>query len=134
VSVVWAATALETGWFSGLERHSTVQELEAHIKALSTGLGQGYLEIRRSDGELPYVALGFKADHAVLHLFDTSGGVSLHVGDDSAAPDAEVEVVIMDELHAFTGDVALTIDHAWDIVLDFIQAGEPCELSNWYEL
>ena len=132
--MVWAATALETGWFSGLERHSTVQELEAHIKALSTGLGQGYLEIRRPDGELPYLALGFTADHAVLHLFDNSGGVSLHVGDDSAASGAEVEVVIMDELHAFTADVALTTDHAWDIVLDFIQTGEPGELSNWYEL
>ena len=133
MSVVWAATELETGWFSGLERHSTVQELKAHIKALSDGLGQGYLEIRRPDGDLPYVALGFKADHAVLHLFDNSGGVSLHMGDDSAAPGAEVEVVIMDELHAFTADVALTTDHAWDVVLDFIQTGE-AELGHWHEL
>ncbi|WNI20811.1 hypothetical protein [Streptomyces sp. ITFR-16] len=60
MNVVWAATALETGWFSGLERHSNVQDLEAHIKALGTGLGQGYLEIRRPDGDLPYLALASK--------------------------------------------------------------------------
>jgi len=60
--------------------------------------------------------------------------VSLHAGDDSAAPGAEVEVVIMDELYAFTADVALTIEHASDIVLHFIQTGEPGALSNWYEL
>ncbi|MFJ9100707.1 hypothetical protein ACIRJM_19815 [Streptomyces sp. NPDC102405] len=134
MNVVWAATALETGWFSGLERHSNVQELEAHIKALGTGLGQGYLEIQRPDGDLPSLALGFKGDLAVLHLFDTSGRVSLRVGDDSAAPSAEVEVVIMDELHAFTGDVALSMDHALDIVHDFIQTATPGELSDWYEL
>ncbi|WP_280854839.1 MULTISPECIES: hypothetical protein [unclassified Streptomyces] len=40
----------------------------------------------------------------------------------------------MDELYAFTADVALTIDHAADIVLDFIQTGEPGVPSNWYEL
>ncbi|WP_328980418.1 hypothetical protein [Streptomyces canus] len=134
MNVVWAATALKTGWFSGIERHSNVQDLEAHIKALGTGLGQGYLEIRRPDGDLPYLALGFKGDHAVLHLFDNSGGVSLRVGDDSAAPSTEVEVVIMDELYAFTADVALSMDHAWDIVHDFIQTGAPGELSDWYEL
>ncbi|MFF4031295.1 hypothetical protein ACFYZ2_16310 [Streptomyces sviceus] len=55
MNVVWAATAPETGWFSGLERHSTVQDLEAHMRALGTGLGQGYLEIRRPDGDLPYL-------------------------------------------------------------------------------
>ena len=71
MNVAWAARGLETGWFSGLERHSTVQDLEAHIKALRTGLGQGYLEIRRADGDLPYLALGFKGDHAVLHSSTT---------------------------------------------------------------
>jgi len=134
MNVAWAATGLETGWFSGLERHSTVQDLEAHIKALRTGLGQGYLEIRRPDGDLPYLALGFKGVHAVLHLFDDAGGVSLRAGDASATPSAEVEVVIMDELHVFTADVALSMDHAWDIVHDFIQTGTPGELSDWYEL
>nr|WP_203644481.1 hypothetical protein [Streptomyces sp. SID14478] len=125
---------METGWFSGLERHSTVQDLEAHIKALRTGFDQGYLEIRRPDGDLPYLALGFKADRAVLHLFDNSGGVSLRVGDDPAAADAEVEVLIMDELHAFTGDFALFVDRAWSIVHDFAQTGTCGELGDWYEL
>ena len=40
----------------------------------------------------------------------------------------------MDELHAFTADVALSMDHAWGIVHDFIQTGTPGELSDWYEL
>lgn len=40
----------------------------------------------------------------------------------------------MDELHVFTADVALSMDHAWDIVHDFIQTGTPGELSDWYEL
>lgn len=133
MSVAWAATALETGWFSGLEKHSDVETLEAHLDELRTR-GQGYLEIRLPDSDLPYLALGFQGDHAVLHLFDEAGGVALLFGDGTAAADTEVEVMAMNELAVFTGDFVLSVDHAWDVVRGFFQAGVPDELGEWWNL
>ncbi|MFD5570294.1 hypothetical protein [Streptomyces cadmiisoli] len=133
MSVVWSATAVETGWFSGVERHSAAADLAGHLNELRI-LGQGYVEVRLPGSDLPYLAMGFQGDHAVVHLFDDSGGLSLLVGDGTAAPDAEVSVMILNELAFFTGDFTLSLDHAWDIVRDFTQTGTTGELGQWRAL
>lgn len=133
MSAVWAATALQTGRFTGFQRHTPVEELAGRLEELRIR-GQGYLEVRLPGGGFPCLALGFQGDHAVIHLFGDSGGSSLHVGDGTAAPDAEVEVVITDEPAVFTGDFVLSLDHAWGVVRTFLHAGTPGELDEWYGL
>ncbi|KOV67350.1 hypothetical protein ADL00_16300 [Streptomyces sp. AS58] len=123
MSVVWSAMAVEPDWFSGLERHSAVENLADQLNELRT-LGQGYVEVRLPGGDLPYLTLGFQGDHAIIHLFDDSGGLPLLVGDGTAAPEAGAGAgaMIMSELAMFTGDFTLSLDHSWDILCNSIQA------------
>ncbi|MEU2284587.1 hypothetical protein ABZ614_22025 [Streptomyces sp. NPDC013178] len=133
MSVRWAATALESGRFSALERCSDVGELVDHFNELRSR-GQGYLEVRLPGGEFPQLTLGFQGDLGVLHLFEDAERSSLLVGDGSATADAVIDVLVMDDLAAFNGDFALTVDRAWALVRHFIQTGAPGELGEWCEL
>ncbi|WP_316759435.1 hypothetical protein [Streptomyces herbicida] len=98
MSVTWAATALESGRFSAVERCSDVRELADHFKELRSR-GQGYLEVRLPGSEFPLLA------------------------------NAVVEVPLMDDLAAFSGDFVLNVDRAWALVHNFIQMGAPGELG-----
>lgn len=133
VSVTWAATALESGWFSAVERCSDVGELANHLEELRSR-GQGHLEVRLPGSEFPLLTLGFRGDQAVLHLFDDAERSFLLVGDGTVPADAVVEVPVMDDLAAFSGDFALNVDRAWALVHTFIWTGAPAELGEWCEL
>jgi transposase len=133
MSVTWAATALESGRYSAVERDSDVGELADHFNELRSR-GQGYIEVRLPVSEFPLLALGFQGDQAVIHRFDDAERSSLLVGDGTAAADAMVDVPVMDDLAAFSGDFVLTVDRAWALVHDFIQTGVPGELGDWCEL
>ncbi|MEU6091653.1 hypothetical protein ABZ865_33770 [Streptomyces sp. NPDC047085] len=131
--VTWTATALESpGRHSAVERDSDVGGLADHFNELRSR-GQGYLEVRRSGSEFPRLTLGFQGDQAVIHLFDDAETSSLLVGDGTAAA-AVVDVPVMDDLAAFSGDFVLTVTHAWTLVGNFIQTGVPGELGEWCEL
>ncbi|WP_406346820.1 hypothetical protein [Streptomyces sp. NBC_00648] len=56
------------------------------------------------------------------------------MGDDTVPSGAVVEVPIMDDLAAFTGDFVLDIDRAWDLVHDFTQTWAAGPLGEWCEL
>lgn len=133
MSVTWAATALESGRFSALERSSTVSELTAHFNELRSR-GRGHLEVRLTDREFPWLAMGFQGNQAVIHLFDEAGGSALLAGDDSSAVDATVDVPVMDDLASFSGDFVLTVDRAWALMLAFIQTRTHDGLGEWCEL
>ncbi|MDT6986813.1 hypothetical protein ACFSUJ_27800 [Streptomyces lusitanus] len=131
--VSWTATDLGSRRFSAMERSSDLTDLTDHFTALRTH-GQGYLEVRLPAGEFPLLALGFRDDQAVIHLFSDPERSSLHVGDGTAAADAVVQVPITDDSAAFGGDCVLAVDHAWALMLTFVQAGRPDELGEWREL
>ncbi|MEV6989122.1 hypothetical protein AB0N87_07745 [Streptomyces sp. NPDC093228] len=133
MSVMWAATALESGQFSAFERRSDAGDLADHFNELRTR-GQGYLEVRLSGSEFPLLTLGFQGDQAVIHLFDDAERSSLLIGDGTASADAIVEVPVMDDVAAFSGDFVLAVDRAWGLVCTFLQAVAPGELGEWCEL
>ncbi|MER5942482.1 hypothetical protein ABT121_34880 [Streptomyces sp. NPDC001928] len=133
MSVTWAATALESGRYSAVESESDTEELTDHFNELRSR-GQGYIEVRLPVSDFPRLALGFQGDQAVIHRFDDAEKSSLLVGDGSAAADAVVDVAVMDDLAAFSGDFVLTVDRAWALVRNFIQTGVPGELGEWRKL
>ncbi|MFJ4467495.1 hypothetical protein ACIP2X_08375 [Streptomyces sp. NPDC089424] len=133
MSVVWAATSPESGLFHPVERGSEVKDLADRFNELRSR-GQGYVEVWSPNREFPVLILAFRDDHAVVHLMSDAERVSLLVGDGTVPSSAEVEVPIMDDLAAFTGDFALHIDRAWDLLHDFTQTRAAGPLGKWCEL
>ena len=133
MSVVWAATSLESGLFNPVERRSEVKDLSDRFNDLRS-CGQGYVEVRSPNEEFPVLAVAFRGDHAVVHLMSDTERMSLLVGDGTVPSGAEVEVPIMDDLAAFTGDFVLDIDRAWELVHDFTQMWAAGPLGEWCEL
>ena len=133
MSVVWAATSPESGLFHPVERRSEVKDLSDRFNDLRSR-GQGYVEVRSPDREFPVLILAFRDDHAVVHLMSDTERMSLLVGDGTVPSGAEVEVPIMDDLAAFTGDFVLDIDRAWELVHDFTQMWAAGPLGEWCEL
>ncbi|MER7807367.1 hypothetical protein [Streptomyces sp900116325] len=133
MSVVWAATSPESGRFSPVEKRSEVRDLSDRLHDLRSR-GQGYIEVRSPNREFPVLMLGFRDDHAVVHLMSDAEGMSLLAGDGTLPSDAEVAVPIMDELAAFTGGFVLELDRAWDLVHNFTSTGAACALGGWCEL
>ncbi|GII59273.1 hypothetical protein Pth03_76620 [Planotetraspora thailandica] len=133
MSVVWATTSPESGRFSEGERRSDVKDLSDRFNELRSR-GQGYLEVRFPDTEFPHLNFGFRGDHAVIHLTNDAEGTALVVGDGTVPSGAVVDVPIMDDLAAFTGDFVMSVDRAWSLVHNFIQTGAPSDLGEWCEL
>ncbi|WP_416980827.1 hypothetical protein [Streptomyces sp. T028] len=126
-------TSLESGRFTPGQRRSELPELTGDFNKLRSR-GQGYLEVRLPDTEFPQLTLGFRDDHAIIHRFTNEESMSLLIGDGTVPAEATVDVPIMDDLTAFTGDFVLSVDHAWGIVQNFVRAGMPEELGEWCEL
>ncbi|MET7525819.1 hypothetical protein [Streptomyces sp900116325] len=133
MSVVWATTSPESGWFSPSETRSDLRSLSERFIELRSR-GQGYLEVRCLDAAFPQLTLGFRGDHAVIHLLNDTAGIFLLVGDGTIASGAVVDVPIMDDLAEFTGDFVLSVDRAWALVRNFIRTRVPSELGEWCEL
>ncbi|WP_406430293.1 hypothetical protein OHB00_01065 [Streptomyces sp. NBC_00631] len=133
MSVVWAATSPESGLFHPVERCSEVEDLSDRFNELRSR-GHGYVEVRAPNREFPVLSMAFRDGHAVVHLMSSTERMSLLVGDGTVPSGAEVEVPIMDDLAAFTGDFVLDIDRAWDVVHSFTQTRAADPLGEWCEL
>ncbi|MER6557600.1 hypothetical protein ABT300_07500 [Streptomyces sp. NPDC001027] len=96
--------------------------------------GQGYVEVRSPSRQFPVLSLAFRDDHAVVHLMSGTERMSLLAGDGSVSSGAEVEVPIMDDLTAFTGDFVLDVDRAWDVLHSFTQTRAADFVGEWREL
>jgi hypothetical protein len=130
---MWAATSPESGYFSVVERCSEAGDLSASFSQLRSR-GQGYLQVRLPESDYPLLTLGFRGDHAVVHLFSDAEAVSLLVGDGTTPSDTVVDVPIMEDPAEFTGDFVLNVDRAWTCVCTFIQTGESSDLGQWCAL
>lgn len=133
MSVVWATTSPESGWFSPSETRSGLRGLSKRFIELRSR-GQGYLEVRCPDAGFPQLTLGFRGDHAVIHLINDTARMFLLVGDGTVPSGAVVDVPIMDDLAEFTGDFVLSVDRAWALVRNFIRTRVPSELGKRCEL
>ncbi|MFJ9710832.1 hypothetical protein [Streptomyces sp. NPDC101234] len=133
MSVVWAATSPESGLFHPVERRSEMGDLSDRFNDLRSR-GQGYVEVRLPNREFPVLTLAFRDDHAVVHLVSDTERVSLLMGDGTVPSGAEVEVPIIDDLAAFTGDFVLDVDRAWNLVHDFTQTSADHPLGEWCEV
>lgn len=131
MEVVWAATSVKTGRLSA-EVKSTFDELLARFRELRAR-GEGYLEVRTPDRDFPAITMGFRDGRAVIHLAHSPESMALLRGDDSVPPDEEVEVPIIDEPSVFTGEVAMTLDNAWQLVQDFARTGSLDEYEDWFQ-
>jgi hypothetical protein len=85
--------------------------------------GEGYVEVRLPEHEFPVVTVGFRGDFAVAHVADGPTSMALLRGDGSVPPARLVEVLIMDDVSAFSGEVAMSLDHAWTLLDDFLHSG-----------
>lgn len=126
-------TSPASGQFSAGERITDLEELENEFNKLRAR-ELGYLEARLADGEFPRLTLGFRGEHAIIHLFSDADCVSLLAGDGTVSPEATISVPVMDDLAEFTGDFALSVEDAWQAVRNFLQSGAHQELGEWYEL
>ncbi|WP_247706181.1 hypothetical protein [Streptomyces liliiviolaceus] len=133
MSVVWAATSPESGLFHPVERRSEVEDLSGRFNDLRSR-GQGYVEVRLPNREFPVLTLAFRDDHAVVHLMSNTERMSLLMGDGTVPSGAEVEVPIIDDLTAFTGNFVLDTHRAWNLVHDFTQTRSARPRGEWCEL
>ncbi|MFE5969108.1 hypothetical protein [Streptomyces sp. NPDC056463] len=133
MSVVWAATSPESGLICPVERCSEVRDLTDRFNELRSR-GQGYIEVRSPNAEFPVLMLAFRGAQAVVHLMSGPQQMCLLVGDASVPSGVEVEVPIMDDLAAFTGDFVTDIDRAWGLVPRFAQTRAAGPLGEWCEL
>jgi hypothetical protein len=132
LTLTWFATSPTSGRFlSGEVARSDVMELVDRFEQLRAS-GQGYIEVNRDDDH-PAITLGFLGEHAVVHLMPDAESTSLLAGDGSSTADV-VEVQIMDDLAEFTGDVVLSLDHAWAVVQQFVRTGDVSTVGEWHEL
>lgn len=129
---VWAATSPESGRFCPDERHTDLRGLSDRFGELRSR-GQGYLEVGLPGAEFPWLSMGFRGDHAVVHLLEDAGAMSLRVGDGTVPPGVVAGVPVMDGLAEFTGGFVLGVDRAWAVVQDFVRTGVPGE-GGWCEL
>lgn len=129
MSVIWCVTDPDSGHSI---RASDADQLFRDLAGLRDR-GRGYVEVHLSDLDRFQLAVGFRADHAVIHLFDEEK-VFLLVGDGVVARDAIVEVPIMSGHGRFTGEFVMRLDRAWAVIRDFVESGSPDSLGEWCEL
>jgi hypothetical protein len=116
-----------------VERRSEARDLSDRFDDLRSR-GHGYIEVRSPDTEFPVLSLAFRDDHAVIHLMRSPERMSLLIGDGTVPSGAEVEVLMVDDLVAFTGDFVLDIDRAWDLICEFTQTRAAGSLGEWCEV
>ncbi|MFE1796471.1 hypothetical protein ACFW9L_09945 [Streptomyces sp. NPDC059517] len=131
--VVWAMTSLESGQFDPVERCSELGELSSDFNQLRSR-GQGYMEVRLPDSSFPQLTMGFRGDHAVIHLFTSEEDMALLTGDGTVPSEVTVDAPIMDDLTSFTGDFLMRVDRAWEVVQKFSHTGTFRDLGGWCEL
>ncbi|MBO3743896.1 hypothetical protein [Actinoplanes flavus] len=116
-----------------MEKRSGLAALSHRLAELRRH-GQGHLEVGLPDREYPLLTVGFRGNHAVIHLFRNADQVFLLGGDGTVDSIAEVEVPVIDDAAVFTGDFVLDVDQAWDRVRSFVRTGSPRRLGQWWEL
>ncbi|GAA3207727.1 hypothetical protein ACFO1B_19075 [Dactylosporangium siamense] len=131
--VVWAATSPDSGRVTPARPGSTWVELSERITALRSA-GAGYVEAGFPELDYPYLAIGFRADYAVVHSFASAEHVFLLGSDGTACSDEPIEVPILDETGTFTADFVIDTDHAFQLMHAFILNGSADHLGTWHEL
>jgi hypothetical protein len=112
---------------------STWVELSERITILRSA-GAGYVEAWLPELDYPYLAIGFQADYAVVHLFAGAERVLLLGSDGTACSDEPIEVPIPDETGILTADFVIDTDRAFQLMHTFILNGLADHFGTWHEL
>jgi hypothetical protein len=136
MDVVWSATELGSRRFRPTPVRSDLAELDSHFRRLRRRRIRGYIQVEVPDVGSPQLAIGFRGEYAVIHMFVVSPVVQsfLLAGDGTVPDEAYVQVPVMDELARFNGDVVLDVDDAWDLLRAFLRTGHAGELGEWHAL
>jgi hypothetical protein len=127
-----AATSASTGRVDATKVNATLDELLARFRELRSR-GEGYLEVSTSDRAYPAIMMGFRNGRGVIHVLEAPESLALARGDNSVPADEEIEVPIFDEPAVFTGEVVMTLDHAWQFVENFARTGSVGDYENWFQ-
>jgi hypothetical protein len=130
---MWSVTSTATGRFSATETASSSADLLELFDSL-TARGDGYVEVRRADSDFPLITIGFRGSRAVVHAASDTDSMSLLRGDGSLLATESVDVPIMDDSAAFTGDFVSTVDRARVVLEQFMLTGDVGTLGEWWRL
>ena len=132
LEVMWSAVSPDSGRFpaAGMVT-STVEDLRARIRMLRHG-GAGYLEIATPERLFPALFVAFGGEHAVLHYqADEDTSLFQLYGDDSVPADETAEVFILDGIMPFPGDCVMLLDHAIEVMEEFVRTGAVGDHPRW---
>lgn len=136
MDVIWSATELGSRRFRPTPVRSELAALDGHFRKLRRRRVRGYIEVEVPNVESPRVAIGFRGEYAVIHMFVAAPVAQsfLLAGDGTVPDEAYVQVPVMDELARFNGDVVLNVHRAWDLVQAFIRTGRAGDIGEWHAL
>lgn len=132
-TTVVTGTSVESGRFSAVESHCSLEELLRRFDSL-VARGAGYLEVRASEDDFPVLTVGVVEDRAVVHCLSSPDRIELLRGDGSLSPNEILELQIMDEPATFTGDVIVAASTARVVLEGFVRSDDLTTLGEWCEL
>jgi hypothetical protein len=132
MAVTVSGTSPDTGWYDGVGRTRTPEELGEWFARLRAR-GHGYLELG-DDASPTLLAVSFAGDLAVVHLLAGDEQSFLLLGDGTHDRESVVEVPVMDISADFTGVFILRVDRAWEVAQAFFHGADPSSFGEWFEL
>lgn len=133
MDVAWIANDPCTREVALTETRSHPAAFVSRLKQL-VGIGEGYAEVRHVKGDFPTLTLSLRGDHAVLHLLESSDDSRLLRGDGVVPSTGTVEVPILGDDCAFSGEFVCSLDRASAVVEAFIAGAPTDRLGEWLSL
>ena len=118
---------------SGVEQISDARVFLEVLHSLAL-LGRGYAEVSRGHEPFPRVTVSVASGWGVVHLFTSADQCHLLRGDGAVRGEDVIEVPVMGEPASFSGEFALLISRAIDLVEAFVRGVPTSELGTWAAL
>ena len=116
-----------------VEQYSDAREFLEVLHSLAV-LGRGYAEVSRGHEPFPRVTVSVASGWGFVHLFPSANECHLLRGDGAVPEENVIEVPVMGERAIFSGEFALPIGRAIDLVEAFVRGAPPSELGTWAAL
>lgn len=126
-------TCAENGRFATTERLVDRDGLLILLGRLSA-IDQAYVEVRLVGPDFPVLMVGSRKGLAVVQCMVSAESLILLLGDESMPVSEFVDVLIMDDLVAFTGEYVMKSTKARNILLQFVDGAAVSSLGDWHKL
>ena len=124
-----AGTDPVTGRFRAHEIPVRPAQVPLLLDAL-TDVG-GYVEVRRSAGDYPWMAVSVLRGSCVVHWFIGPDEVALLDGDGSLDDSATIELPLLHEPAVFSGACVVTLDRARRVLDEFVSTTSARPSTGW---